>query len=759
MKRRIEIIYEIIQIDTSTKLQEGRLDELGIDAFTLALDTDFQRANISKDMNTLWKEGKLIKKTGRPTLYICRKSIEEYYPDVYIDSLLPSQFSFEEKKSDDSLEYTNLEKLMQIIPFQNQIHDTIISLNATDRGLPVILESQQEQSISVFFEVLKTVIEQIGTPKYTFISINYFEYNDIADFISDVKAKSANKNKVLLFENFDKADNKMIGYMYNLVTGMMSSNSVNNKFIFTISDKSNIMIDALYRIIPYKFTILGFYELDFVKKTKLINYTLKEFSKFFNRNISVESEVFAFFFSLSKDIDFNSIFNYLLIIISKLAAESSGNILITYETVLSRFPLKHDLVDYNFGFSNAFYDKTDNSNIDEVISDMNLSMADKLLSALTSISFKISSMDKDITSISQFFSSDAFMENPKNSQWIFEQMKKVQYFFSEDMELHSLSRSNTAKFTLLTYATYINNASTKEEDSEVLPSHLLGLSKHEILKKPLYSRHDINLIENLVVSLTRSFESTEIFLILLLKEPTEFDLYKKVIETLLSNNNYSIIISDDSKDDLTKIESIISNQRLSKAKYSYLILTDNYSVYKKREVISSSIMSDIQFMYPLTIPLIDSCISLIKQGSSIKDFSEINKVTPLKKTTINDSDEISSFIMELEEKVLKKDLKFLDTNKSTMLLLDSLKKICNTLNIPVDKRIIIKFITHSSFMIERLLQNDAMNFDNLQNYYKKNLEEMNYIKKELLSVERAFNINISPSELAFLNEIFIDYKS
>ena len=57
-------------------------------------------------------------------------------------------------------------------------------------------------------------------------------------------------------------------------------------------------------------------------------------------------------------------------------------------------------------------------------------------------------------------------------------------------------------------------------------------------------------------------------------------------------------------------------------------------------------------------------------------------------------------------------------------------------------------------MIERLIKNESMKFDNLNTYYSENIDTMNYIKQEFLIIERTFGINISPSELAFINEIF-----
>lgn len=72
---RKDEIYNEVRLDTEKKIKNHEFNNIGIDAYTLSLDLDFQRSNISKDLNELWRDGHLIKVSGRPTRFICRRTM------------------------------------------------------------------------------------------------------------------------------------------------------------------------------------------------------------------------------------------------------------------------------------------------------------------------------------------------------------------------------------------------------------------------------------------------------------------------------------------------------------------------------------------------------------------------------------------------------------------------------------------------------------------------------------------------------------
>lgn len=93
---RKDLILNAIQNYTSKAIVEQNFDFSNCNAHILSLDLHIDRTNISRILNQLFTEGELIKTSGRPTLYISKKIIEDNYPFLEI----PSTLKKEEKLQD-----------------------------------------------------------------------------------------------------------------------------------------------------------------------------------------------------------------------------------------------------------------------------------------------------------------------------------------------------------------------------------------------------------------------------------------------------------------------------------------------------------------------------------------------------------------------------------------------------------------------------------------------------------------------------------
>ena len=80
--RRSQLLQHIAEI---TSIAIG----INTDAFTISLDLNLDRANVSRMLNDLWRENILIKIQGRPTFYLHRKTLLKRYPNSYIPALIP----------------------------------------------------------------------------------------------------------------------------------------------------------------------------------------------------------------------------------------------------------------------------------------------------------------------------------------------------------------------------------------------------------------------------------------------------------------------------------------------------------------------------------------------------------------------------------------------------------------------------------------------------------------------------------------------
>ena len=84
-----EQVYQHIRSDTITKLKEEQFESLGLDTLTVSLDLKMNRANISRLLNQLYNEGRLIKTDSRPVFFMDRSALDRYVEHAYIPSIIP----------------------------------------------------------------------------------------------------------------------------------------------------------------------------------------------------------------------------------------------------------------------------------------------------------------------------------------------------------------------------------------------------------------------------------------------------------------------------------------------------------------------------------------------------------------------------------------------------------------------------------------------------------------------------------------------
>ena len=76
---RIDDIHSFVKNYTRNLIETDSLNSNGVDAQMAASGLKLDRANVSKDLNKLWKNGKLIKVVERPVLYLDYLTVINYY--------------------------------------------------------------------------------------------------------------------------------------------------------------------------------------------------------------------------------------------------------------------------------------------------------------------------------------------------------------------------------------------------------------------------------------------------------------------------------------------------------------------------------------------------------------------------------------------------------------------------------------------------------------------------------------------------------
>ena len=88
---RIDSIITYIKNKTTSFLNEDDSKISGVEASDISYDLKIDRANVSRTLNTLWKDGSLIKIAGRPVFYLDYKTVCDKYPDSFIPTYISTK--------------------------------------------------------------------------------------------------------------------------------------------------------------------------------------------------------------------------------------------------------------------------------------------------------------------------------------------------------------------------------------------------------------------------------------------------------------------------------------------------------------------------------------------------------------------------------------------------------------------------------------------------------------------------------------------
>ena len=152
-----EQVYQHIRRDTINKLRNGEYDALGLDTLNVSLDLKMDRANISRLLNQLYNEGRVIKTLSRPVLFVDRASLEEQVKNAYVPSIIP--------KDSEIKDY-----LLAVPDVQDEVKTTsfdryITNLRRSKMGEPV----KRAKSAVLYPSGLNTIIiGERGTGRFQF---------------------------------------------------------------------------------------------------------------------------------------------------------------------------------------------------------------------------------------------------------------------------------------------------------------------------------------------------------------------------------------------------------------------------------------------------------------------------------------------------------------------------------------------------------------------------------------------------------------
>lgn len=171
MSKRKELILKAIYAHTLECLEDKQYDKLGMDASSLAMDLRLDRSNVSRDLNLLHQEGRLIKLNGRPTLYVSRQLLMKYFPEQNIPAVLSKDQQLTDflTKQQRQNEQTQMKESLDTLIGKNigesmyePIQKAKAAMNYQYSGLNTIIEGQEGTNRKSFAQLMFLYGKQNG---------------------------------------------------------------------------------------------------------------------------------------------------------------------------------------------------------------------------------------------------------------------------------------------------------------------------------------------------------------------------------------------------------------------------------------------------------------------------------------------------------------------------------------------------------------------------------------------------------------------
>lgn len=771
---RQKIILDHVIKDTEFKIEQKDINSIGIDALTISLDLDFHRSNVSMELNKLWKKGTLVKMQGRPTLFFDLSTFERKFPNTYI----PSYITLNESISEFLNQQHRNESDNYNVPNETHSDEMISALSAIaypPNGLPLLVYGDEGTGKVTFVKKVIELSKKNGVLENN-IRIKYINCNN-SDSFNEFTHEISN-SILYIFQNPEFLAKDQLSQLLDMSIPLETTVQNNRKrsqhiIIISTTRPNDDFNDRLYKITPINVYLPNLEELSPIKKIKAIVDSFKYEASNIGMNISININLFITFCEHYFKYNYNSISsevqNSIALAHYRSRQKENKTVSITYDDLSKNIHTEHSNTkrqfEYELLFSNfteeyVFFTRNQSSNIDDIIK----LGSDELEFALKSfkLNFKTncSNLNYDIKELSDLYSSFY----PHNQPTILSQSHRQKISALKKILNSSIDYSLPDKelyfFILYCIILTINQRVTQINKEKPFSNNFLEkLVENEILNIDSNNYLTLSIIETVIVELQNVANVNNPQLIIIVDDRIQVGIYESIL-TPLEEDSYYFHYANRNLTTL-EIKREIDQIILNKLKpIDTLIVTDIYNIFRNRITLKDSLNIDLEVVYPLSLPLLDKCVNNLKAGYTVNDFKDINTKQfdagdqPTQKV---DSLRNSEFIDKLNTTILARDLNFIDSRKSTPLLTEALEVITNQLKIELTKNLIVKFIIHGSFMLERVIMNESIIHPNLKEHYANDSKIVNIIKMNFGKIEDSFGITIPPMEVAYVADIFISF--
>lgn len=799
-----ELIYQYIHNATLEKLQNDDFQNLGFDSLDISINLKMDRANASRILNQLFNEGRLIKKLDRPVLFFERESLESN--NIFIPSVLQKGQKITDffhpivKTQKDTINsfsryITNTPQSKMSIPVE-QAKSAILY----PEGLNILIIGEQGSGRLQFARSIYNYAHEKGTiDKNQRINVieclNYSDQgpDNFLRFIFGEFNPTTGKNKkgalncpkksIVIFNNIDQLPDKSLTALLNAIldrsfSALNSSKIIelNTIIIATSSDQSMLNNSDVHRCFPMVIDLPNLSERSIMEKLVIILQYFQDECQKINKGIRISKDVLSCF--VMSEYKGN---------LAHLRAEIRQSCAIAYHQHLKQHSLYLD-INFDDISTQVLTDIHDiNDRIEELHETLNLFQNDFLffnplqinpeLSLLYELnrdsendeSISISNIQEDL--INQCINDINHASQTKLNTTRSISIKRVYDAIYPIVKNHPLCRNEHLLYGLLFHI------------SQVLVRFKEGAAYS--LFSPLHSKiaktEDYKLAEAINKLLKKeyklSLENAEIDYIATYLYLSSQWINKEYIQLILCFKDKRIAVNYtnylNGRNTKVYVESFVPDTSLDKNELEK-ILTDKFKSTDRGKgiIIATDIPELIELLEgPNLIPKIyqivkdislQNLVSVISRietlGVSIQNIQLNNKELDFnQEMTIIPKHQTSTLLSEIETKLLSESLTFLNPKKTCQTLYNVLLNILEELSISYSDDLLIKFLFHTSFTIERCIRKEPYNYPKSKSLIKTHNKLYEILEKNFQLIYEVFSVQFPLSEMGYIIEIFLPY--
>ena len=814
-------IKAYIKAKTVELAKNNELDNNGADAKLISYDLKIERANVSRVLNGLWKDGTLIKIAGRPVFYLDSQILADRFPNVYLPAFVPlgeKLSSYIDGQQDEISVFRPAgSDLSQIIgstgSLAEQIEKAKAAVSYPPYGLATIIfgkagTRKANLANAMIDHALSSGIRNRDCPYYDIDCRNYGDSDSFDQYFfgySDEHSKAGNikgvlqkcENGFVLLDHIESLSDRSMDLLGTLLSRNTYSR-INSDDLLPL--KSMIIMTAnlsaedekiagLVRYVPIQLILSDLDSRGAYEKLEQIMLMFSEQATAIGRSIKVRKDV-----------------------LTVLASKKYRGNLTQLDNEIKQICAKAYLV--TVGTGSYIVDVTMLSLPQELIE---LSISDMAEKDQAKISLLLNIISNDYLIFDQNGKSNdfnSFRQFPgESAKHLLSQF--VEEFYVDTESMISFDDYANENIVVLSNCSAVQLKALRTNiDPKVYQIVTIEIFRHPFFK-PL--QEHVELLYGILLHITNSIDRLKH------RRPDddkpsitkdvsseEYLMARQIFEKLEAEFGFT---TTNREIDYLASYLAVTGKYLSRSSVAILVIAHGNSIasdmvrYIKENVTRDIYIDAIDFNESMQLnDLLElACVKAIElnQGSGVLVVSDMEPLTTvheaiIRKTSIpsktvhpltlaslveivekevssiNDldtlqisqsgrqnfsfiSDDRNEFIRNLTERVIQNTTAFIDCYKAINVLDICLNNTLDELGIQYSNDIAVKYFCHCVSMLERVIKNEAWENTRLNRFMAAHASLMNAISHNLEYANSVFGIKIPQTELIYIAEMFMPY--